>query len=100
MGGEARGGEGRRGEGRRWEARGGDVSAWHTSEQGRTRQAYRRNVTHCKRTVHCTNIPNLLNTDACQRRYFCKMKLLQLYSGQGTVQAYRAYKTRPSPKLT
>ena len=29
-----------------------------------------------------------------------RTKFLQLYSGQGTVQAYRAYKNRPSPKLT
>ena len=29
-----------------------------------------------------------------------RTKILQLYSRQGTVQAYRAYKNRPSPKLT
>ena len=29
-----------------------------------------------------------------------RTKFLQLYSRQGTVQAYRAYKNRPSPKLT
>eukprot|EP01050_Picozoa_sp_SAG11_P001372 SAG11_NODE_58_length_19205_cov_30.697315_20_plen_93_part_01 len=31
---------------------------------------------------------------------FVRTKFLQLYSRQGTVQAYRAYKNRPSPKLT
>ena len=29
-----------------------------------------------------------------------RTKILQLYSGQGTVQAYRAYKNRPSLELT
>eukprot|EP01050_Picozoa_sp_SAG11_P005634 SAG11_NODE_404_length_9736_cov_20.243022_16_plen_94_part_00 len=31
---------------------------------------------------------------------FVRAKFLQLYSRQGIVQAYRAYKNRPSPKLT
>eukprot|EP01050_Picozoa_sp_SAG11_P017132 SAG11_NODE_2431_length_3370_cov_1.615102_1_plen_126_part_10 len=40
------------------------------------------------RQVRGILVPNLLNTDACYRRYLCKIKLLQLCSGQGTVQAY------------
>ena len=31
---------------------------------------------------------------------FVRTKFLQLYSRQGTVQAYRAYKNRPSLELT
>eukprot|EP01050_Picozoa_sp_SAG11_P034385 SAG11_NODE_12128_length_720_cov_1.570048_1_plen_48_part_10 len=46
-------------------------------------------------------VPKILHTQSTRAVVdtLVRTKFLQLYSRQGTVQAYRAYKNRPSPKL-
>ena len=70
-------------------------SLFYHARNGWLREYYKKSVILSVRlsVYHAQSLGAVVDT-------LVRTKFLQLYSGQGTIHAYRAYKNRPNPKLT